>query len=343
MESVWVKKLPWVIFAAVGCWFGVRYLLPILLPFGIGTLVAMGAEPAVRFGMRRLRLKRGLSAIFAVSLTLLLTAGLMTLIGAFAIRELGHLAKAIPDMEAGTQKLQQQLQSFADRSPEGIRPLAQRTVQVVFDDGNSLIRQLSQQLPGVLSSLLSGVGSSLLGVGTAILSSFLISLRLPRLRQLLKELSEKTGVSKYIPALKQLRASLWGWLKAQGKLALVTWGIVTLGFWILGVPYAPAWAILVALVDSIPILGTGTVLIPWALVHFFQGNTLDGMILLVIYAVAALTRTVLEPRLVGKHLDLDPLATLGALYAGFRLWGIPGLLLTPILASAAKSLLTRNT
>ena len=98
-----------------------------------------------------------------------------------------------------------------------------------------------------------------------------------------------------------------------------------------------------ALVDAIPILGTGTVLLPWSLICFWEGNTTRGVGLLLLYAVAAATRTVLEPKLVGKHLDLDPLATLVALYAGFRLWGIPGLLLAPIFASAVKSLLSPDT
>ena len=73
---------------------------------------------------------------------------------------------------------------------------------------------------------------------------------------------------------------------------------------------------------------------------FLRQESLRAIGLLCIYAAAALTRTVLEPKLVGRQLGLDPLATLVALYVGFRFWGVPGLLLTPILASAGKSLLT---
>ena len=340
MEQSLVKKLFWVTAAAIFGYLAVRYLFPIALPFGVGTLIALGAEPGVRFGMRRLRLKRGLASMLSVTLTLLLTAGLMTLFGAFLVRELGKLAQSIPNVQAGTQKLEDQLLSLADRSPEGLRPVAQRTVLNFFEDGDAVMRRVSEKLPGFLTALVSGLGSSLLGIGTAILSAFLISMRLPRLIACGKEKLEQTGLSRYLPVVKKFRDSFWGWLKAQGKLAAITWGILTLGFWLLKVKNAPAWAALVALVDAIPILGTGAVLLPWSLLCFFQGNTGRGAGLLALYALAATTRTVLEPRLVGKHLDLDPLATLGALYAGFRLWGIPGLLLTPILASAVKSLLT---
>ena len=123
---------------------------------------------------------------------------------------------------------------------------------------------------------------------------------------------------------------------------LIVWGIVSLGLFLLGVPRAVFWAALVAAVDAVPMLGTGLVLGPWAAVSFLQGDNLRGAGLLGIYGVAAMTRTVLEPRLVGRQLGLDPLVTLAALYLGFRLWGLPGLLLAPVVAAAGKSLLTKE-
>ena len=89
-----------------------------------------------------------------------------------------------------------------------------------------------------------------------------------------------------------------------------------------------------ALVDAIPILGTGTVLLPWALVSLLQHQHLRSVGLLLTYAAAFLTRTILEPRLVGRHLGLDPLVTLIFLYLGYRFWGILGMLLAPMLAAA---------
>ena len=132
--------------------------------------------------------------------------------------------------------------------------------------------------------------------------------------------------------------SLGGWLKPQFHLSAFTYGIVSVGFLVLGIPYAPAWAVLVALVDAKPILGTGTVLLPWALVCLLQGESLRAIGLLCTYAAAFMTRTVLEPRIMGRQLGMDPLITLLAVYVGYRLWGFPGMLFTPILASAAKSL-----
>ena len=100
---------------------------------------------------------------------------------------------------------------------------------------------------------------------------------------------------------------------------------------LLGIQYAPLWAMAVSVVDALPILGTGTVLVPWSLVCLVQHNTGRALGLVGLYIATALTRSTLEPRLVGRQLGLDPLVTLIALYVGFRLWGLPGMILSPLL------------
>lgn len=324
-------------------WLGARYLLPLLLPFLAGALIALGAEPLVAFGQRRLRLPRGLSAGLGVTVTLVLLLALLSMVGAFFVRELGDLAGAVPDLENTARQsivvLQDWLMGMAEQTPEGVRPVLQRTVLNFFDDGTALVEQVSQRVPAMVSSVISWVPDGALGIGTAILSAFLISGRLPKLREAMKQRLPESWNERYLPALKRMRKALGGWLKAQGKLALVTYGIVTVGFLILRIPYAPAWAALVALVDAVPMLGTGTVLVPWALVRLLQGAHFEAMGLLCIFGAAMMTRTALEPRLVGRQLGLDPLLTLLALYVGYRFWGLLGMIAAPILATAAKSVI----
>lgn len=338
MHASSLKKPLLILLLLAALWLGCKFVLPVLLPFLLGALVALAAEPMVSVGVKRLHMRRGLAAGVGVTLTLVFLAGIVSVVAAVAVKELGNLAGAVPDLEQGTVVLQDWLVSLADRAPEGVRTLAQRTVLDFFDNGSALMEQVSSKLPGVVTSVVSGVGDSVLSIGTGVLSAYLISARFPKLRSDIVRRLPQSWYEKYLPALKRVRHSLGGWLKAQGKLSLVTWGIVTVGFFVLGVSYAPAWAALVALVDAVPVLGTGTVLVPWAVVCFLQGDSLRAVGLLCTYGAAAVTRTVLEPRLVGRQLGLDPLGTLVALYVGYRLWGIPGLLLTPILASAAKSL-----
>ena len=98
---------------------------------------------------------------------------------------------------------------------------------------------------------------------------------------------------------------------------------------ILGVDYPLLFGLIVALVDALPVFGTGTILIPWSLTQFLQNDLRRGIGLLVLYGVAALSRQALEPRLVGKQVGLHPLLTLLALYTGFRAAGVAGMIPLP--------------
>lgn len=343
MTGFSLKKLLTFATVGIGLWLGVKYLLPVALPFLLGALLAYAAEPLV--GRLSRRLPRSVCAGIGVTATLAGIGVITVLAGAVAVKELKNLTGALPDMEntarQGMTLVQDWMVNLADQAPEGVRPMLQRSALELFDT-EPLVKQLSAKLPGALSTTLGWVGSGALAVGTGLLAAFLISARLPRLKKGLKEKLPQSYYETYAPALRRVRTSLGGWLKAQLKLCAVTWGIVTVGFFLLGITRAPLWAALVALVDAVPILGTGTVLVPWALVCFLQGQQLRAVGLLCTYGVAVTLRTVLEPRLVGRHLGLDPLATLAALYVGYRFWGFLGLLFTPILASAAKSLVIEN-
>jgi len=178
------------------------------------------------------------------------------------------------------------------------------------------------------------VPDSALVIGTAVISSYMISIRLPGLRSWLREKIPPERLQRVLQGFRRIRSALAGWLKAQLKLMGLTWLILTMGLILLRIPYAPVWAVAVALVDAFPILGTGTVLLPWSLVCFLQEDTVRAVGLLSVYGVISLVRSALEPRLVGAQLGLDPLATLAALYAGFKLWGFGGMILAPVLAVA---------
>lgn len=337
------KKILSLAVVFVGLWLGVRYVLPVALPFLLGAALALAAEPLVR--RLTVRFPRGVAAGVGVTAALLGTAAIGTVVAAVAVKEVGRLAAVVPDLQdtvrQGMVLAQDFLVSAAEQAPEGVRPLLQRTALELFDDGTVMLQQVTQRIPGAVGTAVGWVGNGVLGVGTGVLSAFLISARLPKLRATLQRRLPQSWHEKYLPALRRVRHALGGWLKAQLKLAVVTWGIVTVGFLLLRISYAPAWAALVALVDAVPILGTGTVLVPWAVVCFLQGQSLRAVGLLCTYGAAMITRTVLEPRLVGRHLGMDPLATLVALYVGYRFWGILGLLFTPILASAAMSLVEK--
>ena len=330
----------------LGIWLALRYLFPLAMPFLLGAGLAFAAEPLVRLSQKYARLPRSISAGIGVTVTLLLTVALVIFLAALLVRELSLLAGIVPDLgetvRQGLALLESWLLGLINRTPDGIKGILTQSVSGLFSGGSAFLDRASRWVLNLASAVLVRLPDSALGLGTCILASYMISAKFPSIRSWFSRIIPQTWKDRYLPTLVGLKNALLGWLRAQAKLACVTFLIVTAGFLILKINYAPLWAFILALVDAVPLLGTGIVLIPWSLVSLLQGNHVRSLGLLLLYAAAALTRSALEPKLVGKQLGLDPLLTLAALYTGYRLWGIGGMILSPLIAVTAVQLTERK-
>lgn len=323
-------------------WLAVRFLLPLIRPFLLGLVLALAAEPMVRFLENRLRLSRQIAAGLGVSMAFCFLALLVTVLCAAAVRQLRSLAGILPGLEeaarTGLNLVQTNLLALTARAPRNLRPVLTEHLRLLFSDGSTLLGKITAWLLGLAGGILGRLPDSALGFGTGILSAFLLSARLPKIRRwLLGKIPRDTLVALQ-NRLKRLRRMLRSWLTAQLKLMSVTYCIIAGGLTLLRIPRSLLWAFVIALVDALPVFGTGTVLIPWALVCFLQGNRVLALGIAGTYATAALTRSILEPKLLGQHLGLDPLAALAALYIGCRLWGIAGMIAAPMVTVALLQL-----
>lgn len=327
-------------------WLGGKFFLPLCFPFLLGTGLALTAEPLVRLLSVRLHLPRGLAAGIGVTAAFLGLTMLVLLILAFLVRELGILAGILPDLSqtarSGILLLQNWMMDMAGRMPQSVRPLLEQNVAGLFSGGTALLDKAFSYVLGLAGAILSHVPDSALNLGTAVISGFMISAKLPRLRKWILQHFPKEKLRPLLKTLKHIRTAVGCWLIAQLRLAGVTLIILVIGMLILQIPYGPLWAVGIALVDAVPVLGTGTVLLPWGLICYLQGDKARAVGLLGIYIVISLTRSVLEPKLVGKQLGLDPLAALFALYVGYKLWGIAGMIVSPLLAVTVVQLLPEN-
>lgn len=332
-------KLSSVILLFLLVWLAIRFFLPLFSPFLLGALLAVSAEPMVSFLHKKLRVPRGISAGIGVSMSFALLAMVLLSLCAFVLRELSSLANVLPDLgetaKTGFSLVRNWLLQLSTHSPESIQPVLRQNVDTFFSDSTALLDKGIGYLLGLAGGLLSHVPDSALSLGTAVISAFLISARLPRLRRFFLRRLPREWLHSLQETTRQLRQVLGGWVTAQCKLSAVSFVVSFLSLVILRIPYAFVWALGICLVDAFPVLGTGTILLPWSLLLTLQGDTARAIGLCSAYAVISLTRSMLEPKLLGRHLGLDPLATLMALYVGFRLWGIGGMLLAPILTVTA--------
>lgn len=319
--------------ALLVAWLGLRLVLPLMYPFLLGALLALGAEGAADFLERRLRLPRFLAAGLAVGALVAGLGGLMLLLAALAVSQLGGLCQALPSIAAtvrsGLALLENRLLSLGSGLP-GYR----QAITGLFSDGEELITRVGRLVLGRAGAILTRLPGQTLSLGTALLSGFMICAKLPSIRTRLRARRADPRLEALQKALGKLKNTGKLYLCSQLKLMGVTFCLLFAGFSLLRVGYPLLIALLVTLVDALPVLGTGSVLIPWALICLLEGSGARALGLLGLYATAALTRSVLEPKLVGSHLGLDPLVTLMAMYCGLRLWGLGGMLLLPMLAAA---------
>ncbi len=136
----------------------------------------------------------------------------------------------------------------------------------------------------------------------------------------------------------RLMSALGGFLLAQFKIMFIIFLILLAGLLILRNPYALFLALLIAFLDLLPILGTGTVLIPWAVIVFFSGHFRQGIILLIIYVICLLTRQILQPKIIGDSIGMGTLSTLFLIYTGFKLQGVQGMILALLLGTIVITL-----
>ena len=328
--------------AALGVFLFVRFLLPVLLPFLIGLLVALLAQRPIALCTNRLHAPRTLAAFFCTLLLFALLGSALFFLGRVLFGELSGFLREIPSLLSSISvplaSIKLRLYALAGRLPDGLGTGLRASLDQFFQSSGAFGARAYEWLFHQASRFLSHLPGVVLFAVAAIVSSFMLAAQLPQLRRSFAAHLPQLARGKLASALGHIRAALGGWLLAQLKLMGVTFLILTAGFLLLRTEYPLLFALLTTLIDALPVFGTGTVLIPWALLEFLHGNTACGVGFLILYAVAALTRQTLEPRLVGQQIGLAPIFTLLALYAGYKTIGVPGMILFPICAVLFRQL-----
>ena len=332
-----------VLAAALTVWILAAFGLGILLPFLLGYLAARLAEPLIRQMESVSRLPRWACSGLCVTIVLLVLLLAAVLLGQVLLREAMGLARRIPawidSIRTPWAELKLWLMDLALRAPAGLGKLLRGALEELFNSGSLFLAKGSELLLTAATGLIGAMPDFVLFLVTAVLASFMLSARLPDIHRWTAEHLPQKWQTQLSEGCRRLKGALGGWIKAQCKLMGVTFLILTAGFTLLGVEFPVLMAGLLSLIDALPVLGIGTALIPWALLSFLRQDTALGVGLLILYGTAALVRTGLEPRLIGKQIGLSPLLTLFAMYAGYRLCGLVGMILFPVAAMLVRQFL----
>lgn len=324
--------------------FGVgRYILPIMGPFVVAFCVASLVHVLTRkMKIKRERLRRLVSIALCTVFYALLFAAIF-LLGAKLVSTLVDVFKKIPGVV--TDVLIPWLDSGAESLETAVKPLDTTLATWIDQMTSSMVKSISQfvtdfstkavvwvtssatSIPGMIVNIVIMVVSSFfMVIDYGPVCAFLMKCIPSRQRELLKT------------SLHYAKTMILVYIKSYSILFLLTFAEMSIGFLILGVHNAIILALLIAVLDVLPILGTGGFLLPWALVMLIMENYKMAFGLLAIYLVITGIRNTLEPKMVGKQIGLHPLATLVAMLLGLRLFGLLGMIGLPVVLTVANAM-----
>ncbi len=337
-------KLFVLILILLGVWAFFRFLFPLVSPFLMAFLLAYLLEPIVKQLQSRFKLPRSIGSGL---LTLLIIGGLAVGLVFLCIWIFSEIRGFLTQLDSIISKLPSFNEPWSETvnrwilaAPVSIQGILQSAADQVINNGISI--PTPNEMVSTLISWVSSLAGAVPGVAlfwvAAVLSTYFISRDYPKVTRWLARTLPKQLREKALQTKEHIGGSIGKWLRAQGIMMCITFAELSTGFLILKVPYAFLIAGITALLDALPVVGIGLVLLPWAAFALITGSKWLCLSLLVVYAIANLVRSFVEPRLVGRQLGLHPLITLIAMYIGFRTTGVLGMIVFPILAITLKQM-----
>ncbi|MBU9721145.1 MULTISPECIES: sporulation integral membrane protein YtvI [Bacillaceae] len=321
---------------------GFSYVLIVYLyPFFIGLIISFIFIPAVNFIEKNFGWGRT-SAVFSVILAfIVIFTAVISLLVVEIVAGLSYLTKELPHyIQDAFEKIHQWFDSVIIPIYEGALALTSQlnTEQqtTIHQSIERLLGDISVRLGNIVQNLLNGLADFLLSLPNtvtvlffALLGAFFITKDWPVMIQWIEQRTPKKVKILVNKMIKQWKHAIVGYALAQLTLVSITGIIVYIGLLIIGVEYAITTALLIAIVDLLPYLGTGLVFIPWIIYAFVSGHWPLTIGLAILYAVVIIQRQLAEPKVMSKHMGIPTLALLITLFSCYQFFGIFGLLIGP--------------
>lgn len=308
-----------------------RFLLKYLTPFVVGGAIAWLVQKPAKFISGKTRIKRKLAAAGLALAVFLLAAGLCVFlvlrISSGISNFAGEISGYAEEISAFFEKIKKSTESFFSDMPEELSVLADSFFKKASDTMISAVTgfvsdsaaYIAGRMPGILlSCIVSAVAACYIAADFPSLIRFARGVIGPRVYGNIRKVKEI-----FVTSVFKLG-------KGYAILMLMTFAELLAGFYLLGIKHALLLAALTAVIDILPVLGTGTVLVPWAAVLFILGDIGTAGGIIVLYAVITVIRNFAEPRIIGGQMGINPLFTLLAMFIGIKLFGVAGIFLLPV-------------
>ena len=315
-------------------YLGLKYIFPIVLPFILGFFIAYFiVKVSNKINVNKKIMRIILAIIFYGTIGLafvLLTLKIVTSSYNFFLN-IPHLYENQVLPVVGV------VAEWVTHTFEQLDPGIVETLQMIFDNMGSVFRNLIGSVSGkavnVLSGIISGIPSVFLGTLLMIISSLFFIVDFDNIQLFVNKYVPVKVLEKTDSIKDYLKNTLFVVLKSYVLIMLFTFTELSLLFFVFGIDNGLIMASIIAVFDIMPILGTGGIVIPWAVFSFLMGDMMMGIKLIAIYGIVMIVRNYIEPKIVGAQLGLHPIITLISMFVGLSLFGIVGMFGLPITIS----------
>lgn len=313
----------------------IGFIVKLFLPFLLGYIFSMAVNPLADTLQKRLKIPRGLSAVLVIVLIVGILGGVLTFAIWKIIDEVRMLYTQFPTIY---ENLQTSVHNFAvkwstvyENLPMNIQEAITAAGESISDKAANFINTKSTPMVDSAGSVAKALPSVFIGVVVFILSSYFMVTENKAVTSTVYKLFSDRFVERLRIVKTEIKKYLGGYLRAQGILMIIAFGIMFIGLSILDIDYALLIALGIAFLDALPFFGSGLILWPWTLISFLNGDIKHGVGLIIIYAAVALMRHFTEPKLVSSRIGMNPILTLMSMYVGYRTLSIGGMILGPII------------
>lgn len=311
------------------------FLLPVVTPFIVAFVIAALVTKPAGWIAGKLRLPQKSLVLLLTALFYFVIFAAIVVGGSRLIVSAGNFLASLPGLYTDQvlpllNELFAKMEEILDSADPMIASAVENSFQQLTENLGQIVSSLSVNALRLISGYASGIPSFFVTLVITVVATFFMAADFERILGFFKKIIPERGLKICRAVKDSAKNFFFVFIKSYSFLMFLTFVELTIGFLILGIPFAGWIALGIAIFDILPVLGTGGILLPWAVILCIMGNYGLAIGILILYVVITAIRNTLEPRIVGKQIGLHPLVTLMSLFIGVKLYGLVGLVCLPV-------------
>lgn len=317
----------------------ILFVLKYLLPLFFGIIIAIVIEPLINFLSKRVKLTRGISSSIVLTAVFIVFLYGSTMLVTRLTFELGKLINMLPNYDIIIDRLSDYFVYLSEKVPDDIIIFLETNINQILSYMTGFLSNFYSFLMSKLSMIPNLLGNVLIFVIFTFLFGYFLSREKEKIIASLKNILPDSLQNKLKAVQLELLVSFFRLIKAQILLVTISTVITITGFYILRVNYALTLGLLCGLFDILPVFGPSIIFIPWIIFCLVTGDIGMAISLLVLYIIILGSRQLLQAKVIGQNLGIDPFLTLLSIYLGIQFFGFLGLFLGPLVVVVVRALL----